>query len=190
MVDEISEIKRVINMKIEDLRQFTAGESLTITATATTGMTAAKLIFKKINVAAIVLTGALSGGIWTFTASAATTAVFAAGDYTFQMYESSSTEKTIYSAHPVTIKPNLETSSTAFDPRSADEIILEAVIAVMSGTASQTQRSVSVGDKSLQYMSFSELAEKRAYFEERVYAALAELDGGGSGTIFTTFSKV
>lgn len=177
-------------MNITELKTFTAGETLTVTMSATSGYTAAKLILKRINTAAIILVGSLSNGVWTFTQTAALTAGYAAGDYAFQVIENNSTEKTVSASGNVKIYANLETSAPAFDPRTADEIILEAVIAVMSGTASQTQRSVSVGDKSLQYMSFSELAEKRAYFENRVADALAEKNGGGSGTIYTTFSKV
>jgi hypothetical protein len=178
-------------MEIENLKNFTAGETLTVTMPATAGYTSAKLILKKINLAAIIISGTLADSVWTFTVSAATTAGYAAGDYTYQATESSTTTKIVSAYGNLTIYANLETASTAFDPRSADEIILAAVIAVMSGTASQTQKYVQVGDRSLQYMSFSELAEKRAYFEQRVASAHAERTGeNGSGTIFTTFRKV
>lgn len=177
-------------MNITELRTFTAGETLTATMSATSGYTAAKLILKRINTAAIILTGSLANDVWTFTQTATLTAGYAAGDYAFQVVENNATEKKVSASGNIKIYANLETSATAFDPRTADEVILDAVIAVMSGTASQTQRSVSVGDKSLQYMSFSELSEKRAYFENKVADALAAKNGGGSGTIFTTFRKV
>ena len=56
----------------------------------------------------------------------------------------------------------------SFDPRSSSEIVIEAIDAWLEGRATTQQRSVQVGDKSIQYSSIDELKRWREFFVEKV----------------------
>lgn len=68
------------------------------------------------------------------------------------------------------ILPNLASG----DPRSRARIILDAIEAVILGRATRNQRNVTVGDKTIGYMSHSELVAARDYWREEVEAEEAE----------------
>ena len=48
------------------------------------------------------------------------------------------------------------------------EVVLEAVEATLAGKATQAQTNISVGDKSIGYMSVSELLELRSFAKEKI----------------------
>ena len=173
-------------MDINQFCKLTAGTSITLTKLANADYTASKLILKRVGVAPIVIAGVKNGSNWIYSLTAIATAEYPAGKYSYQVTESAEEDKIISASGIVQILPDLETADTAYDPRSADEIILDAVIAVMTGTASQKQRSVKVGDQEISFMSFAELAEKREYFEALV---ASQQSNANSGSIRATFIR-
>lgn len=52
--------------------------------------------------------------------------------------------------------------------KSSNELYLEAIEATIAGKATAAQSSMSVGDKSIQYMSVDELLKLREYFKAKV----------------------
>ena len=65
--------------------------------------------------------------------------------------------------------------------KSQNEIILEAIQAQIAGVATQSQQSISVGDKSISYMSLSELLKARDYFYKKVQRELNGYDVNSDG---------
>lgn len=172
-------------MDISEFTYFTVGTTFNLLFRCKVGAVSSVLTLKTANHAKITLSATLTEGKWLFTASATQTANYAMGDYTYQITETFSDGSVEISyMGKARFMPNLATALDAYDPRSQDEIILEAINAVMTGTASQTQKRVTVGDKTLEYTPFKELAEKREYYENRV----AYQNGSGtSGTILINF---
>lgn len=52
--------------------------------------------------------------------------------------------------------------------KTHNEIILQAIEAQIGGIATQAQSSISVGDKSISYMTFDELIKAREFFKKKV----------------------
>jgi len=78
-------------------------------------------------------------------------------------------------------------SLAAGDGRTRNQIILDAIDAVLEGRASQNQLSVSVGDKSIRYLDHSELLNLRSHYQEMVDDEMAALQGINRQSYVTRF---
>lgn len=63
------------------------------------------------------------------------------------------------------------------------ETVLDAVEATLAGKASQAQTNISVGDKSIGYMSVTELLELREFAKEKIAEESGKFVSGNSGKI-------
>lgn len=81
----------------------------------------------------------------------------------FQLFE----DNLIKEEGNLLVKVNLSIDTTQ-DYRSKYAVIVEAIEAMIAGTASRAQRNVKVGDKQIQYMSFSELKGILDYFKGKL----------------------
>lgn len=96
--------------------------------------------------------------------------VITAGNYLYQLLDSDSE---VVESGSIQFLPSLASG----DPRSWASITLAAIEAVLTSRATQTQRNVTVGDKSLAYMSHAELLSAREYFTDLVDQENAEESG-------------
>lgn len=71
---------------------------------------------------------------------------------------------------------------------TANQITLAAIDAVITGRATQNQLSVSVGDKSIRYLTPSELFEMRGYYADLVDAELAAISGVNNQSYVVRFN--
>jgi len=84
---------------------------------------------------------------------------------------------------------NMLASLASGDSRSPAQIILDALDAVIAGRATANQRSVTVGDKTISYMSMSELIQAREYYKEIVDDESAEIEGRNNQTYYAEFRR-
>lgn len=172
------------------IKTLTAGTSFNYSCKATDGYTSAVMTLKTASHAKITLSGTLTGGQWLFTASATATASYTVGDYVYQLIESNTSGVVrLVETGKLKVLVNLATADANYDPRSADEKMLEAVIAVMADNASESRGTISIDGATTTYRSFKDLENMKAYYEQRIEDAYNEENGGGSGTIFTTFTR-
>ena len=68
----------------------------------------------------------------------------------------------------IEILPNFALMDEDESVKSHWEVILEAIEATLAGKATAAQSSISVGDKSISYMSVSELLELREFAKEKI----------------------
>ena len=68
----------------------------------------------------------------------------------------------------IEILPNFALMDEGESVRSHWEIVLDAVEATLAGKATAAQASISVGDKSISYMSVSELMSLREFAKEKI----------------------
>ena len=67
--------------------------------------------------------------------------------------------------------------------RSHWEVVLEAIEATLAGKATQAQTNISVGDKSIGYMSVSELLELRSFAKEKIAEEKGKFVAGNGAKI-------
>ena len=67
--------------------------------------------------------------------------------------------------------------------RSHWEVVLEAIESTLAGKATQAQTNISVGDKSIGYMSVSELLELREFAKEKIAEEKGKFPSGNGGKI-------
>lgn len=129
-----------------------------------------------------------AGTIITKTANADSEIVFlatdtiTAGDYLYQLLDS---DLEVVESGVIKFLPSL----AAGDPRSWAAITLAAIEAVLTSRATQTQRNVTVGDKTLGYMSHDELLRAREYFLDLVNQENAEESGISDQTYVVEFRR-
>lgn len=117
----------------------------------------------------LTLTGVLQAdGTYLVTFPAAT--AYTAGVYTYLATENVSGIVTRIDSGTFRILPSLVSG----DARSRARVILDAIEAVILGRATRNQRNVTVGDKTIGYMSHAELVAARDYWREEVEAEEAE----------------
>lgn len=92
------------------------------------------------------------------------TADYAVGDYLIQIFKGDEIIKT----ETLEIKQNLKYAPQGYDPRTQAEKTLQAIKAYLAGTASQQQKKIQVGDKSIQYSSFDQLIKWKNYYQLEV----------------------
>ena len=68
----------------------------------------------------------------------------------------------------IEILPNFALMDEDESVRGHWEVVLDAVEATLAGKATQAQTNISVGDKSIGYMSVSELLELREFAKEKI----------------------
>jgi hypothetical protein len=134
-----------------------------------------------INLTATVPTSG-AGHLFTFPAATA----YTAGTYQYAVYAEDGAAKIALEQGAFTILPAL----AAGDPRTQARIILDAVNAVIQGRATANQRAVRVGDKSIDYLTFSELVQMKEYYEELVQAEQDQLDGVNRQVYYTEFRRI
>jgi hypothetical protein len=104
-----------------------------------------------------------AGSTYTATLTASATAALAAGRWTLAAHASKGAERaTVYSAD-LQVLPNLATAA-AFDPRSANEIELEAARAAWSGG----RKSYTVGDRQVVFHDAPEMLVRIRWLEQKV----------------------
>ena len=68
----------------------------------------------------------------------------------------------------IEILPNFALMDEGESVKSHWEVVLDAVEATLAGKATNSQTNISVGDKSIGYMSVSELLELRSFAKEKI----------------------
>jgi hypothetical protein len=107
------------------------------------------------------------------TVPAATTATWAAGWYRWQAYIfDSATPPNRYTVGEgvVEVLPNLLAATTGFDDREPDEIMLDAVVALLGNKVLTDAQEYRIQERELRKYTFAELLELRSQLEARVRA--------------------
>lgn len=94
------------------------------------------------------------------TATAEVTAAWKPGDYLFQLL----TSKGLCEAGEISLLANYALADAAVNVKTPAQQMVEAIEAVIEGRATQSQKSMSVGDKSISYMDLDELLKYLDYF--------------------------
>lgn len=109
----------------------------------------------------ITLTATASGDSYRVTQPAATTATWAAGEYSWSAYVSNGSERYTVESGTVTLAVDPATVA-AFDGRSQARIALEAVEAVLAKRATLDQEQYSIAGRSLQRTPMADLLKLRS----------------------------
>ena len=108
-------------------------------------------------------------------ASKTDTAAYTAGTYTLTKYVESATELVTLAELPLTVKPAISGMTAAYDNRTHVKKVLDAIEAVLEGTASSDQLKVKLDDKEIQRFSIEELLKLRStyynYYQQELQAA-------------------
>ena len=129
-----------------------------------------KYTFKKSGVAPLEISSSADSDYHLVNIAPATTSNYTAGDYTWQSYveNSSSGEKYLLESGLIKIIADFSSLEASDDIRSHAQVVLDAVEAVIEGRATASQQEVSVGDKSIKYMSFTQLIQLRGYYRDEI----------------------
>lgn len=111
---------------------------------------------------------------------AATTAAWAAGDYWLFGWVTDGTDRvTIYDAQ-VAILANPATASGTYDGRTHTQVVLDAIEAMIEGTASREEESVAVNFggtvRQLSFFSREDLLKLYSYYQRQRQAEIAKED--------------
>jgi hypothetical protein len=133
------------------------------------------------------VTSTTDGDSHSVTIAAAATALLTAGNWYYQSYVEKLTEKIHIASGVIAIIVDYSATGTV-DPRTWEEITLDAIRAVIQGRATANQSSVKVGDKELRYYSFDELLR----LEESISARVDRLRRAAAGeppqtAVYATF---
>jgi hypothetical protein len=109
------------------------------------------------------------------------TDIYAPGIYKYIVYTESETERIQIDQGIFEMLPNLSSG----DVRTQNQIILDAINAMIAGIATKAQKSVTVGDKSISYLTLQELLTAKDYFEELV----AQEDDKHRQTYYAEFKR-
>lgn len=108
---------------------------------------------------AITLTSTASGDDHVTTASAATTAAWTAGNCTWSQYVELGAQSITLASGKIVLQPNPRTVTTALDLRSAAQIGLDNIRAVLRGQATEGIMSYAIAGRQLQRYSIAELIQ-------------------------------
>jgi hypothetical protein len=126
-----------------------------------------------------------------FTATAATTAAYVAGDYQWQIVATKTTTRYTIATGIVTVTDNIAGRSAAYDNRSHAKKVLDAIEAVIEGRASADQQSYTIAGRSLTRTPMQDLMRLRSMYKSEYEAEVstANIEAGLSGKskIFTRF---
>ena len=98
------------------------------------------------------------------TTSADVTKTWDVGKFKFQILN----DEGIEDSGDIEILQNFSLMDESECVRSHWEVVLEAIEATLAGKATSAQTNISVGDKSIGYMSVSELLELREFAKEKI----------------------
>jgi hypothetical protein len=128
-----------------------------------------------------------SGTGWAITVTAATTELYTAGDYWYNIYMGKSSFSERYTAESGTIKilPNLSDVTETYDNRSHVKKTLDAIEAVIEGRATKDQMAYSIAGRSLSLTPIPELIQlrqvyKREYLTEQQVEKIARGEAPGT----------
>ena len=165
--------------------QFRAGESVTWTKSlsdysASDGWTLKySLSGSAGSIASKAATG--SGNTFTMTYTTAETAALGKGTYKLFGWVESGTTKIVVSTTTVTVLENLFTAATT-DQRSDNQIILDAIIAVIKGRATKQHTEIAIAGRNIMLLSLEELhaAQKKYELEVREEKERERIANGGT----------
>lgn len=103
---------------------------------------------------------------------------WASGIYKFQIMDTKLIEE-----GELEVLVNYSLLEASASVQTTNENCLEAIEAVLAGRASATQASMSVGDKSIQYLTVDELLKLRDYFVDLIAAERGKRTSGDGGKI-------
>ena len=112
----------------------------------------------------ITWTGTASGAFHLVSIPAATTAAYAPGSYTATRSVSKGAERYTLGSAPVAITANPATMSTGFDNRSAARKVVDAIDALMLGTASTGQQEMNIDGTMLKNYPVADLLKIRSVY--------------------------
>jgi hypothetical protein len=127
----------------------------------------------------ITFNSAADGDDHDFDITAATTAAWTPGQYTYQRYVSDGTDRVTLTRGSVEIKPDFTTAS---DQRSDSQKKLDAIEAIIENRASLDQQSYTIAGRSITRLDIKDLLYFRDY-----YAAKVRKEKGYSNTIQVRF---
>ena len=145
------------------LSRFAIGAAFEITTTlsaypASAGWVLSHRLVLKSGVGAIsTITASASGDSHVTSVPAATTASWAPGVYTWASWVTKGSEVHNVDSGEITLLPDPRTATGGLDMRSAAQIALDAVKAMLRGVASAGQRSYTINGRSLERYSIAEL---------------------------------
>lgn len=126
-----------------------------------------------------------------FTATAAQTGAYVAGDYQWQIVATKTTTRYTIATGICTVTDNIAGRSAAYDNRSHAKKVLDAIEAVIEGRATADQQSYTIAGRSLTRTPLQDLMRLRAMYKAEYDAevATANIAAGLSGKnkIFTRF---
>lgn len=119
-----------------------------------------------------------SGSDYLVSVAKAATEIYQPGTYALIKYVDNGTDQITVERLTLIVKANLAAQTTAIDIRTANEIILDAIDAMLKGTASTDQQRLKLGDKEIFRRSPDELKRMRndyalAVWQERNPGQLA-----------------
>ncbi len=116
------------------------------------------LNYRLINAAGkIDIIGTASGDDHLISVTAAASAAWAAGDYTWTAYVTKTVERYTLASGAITVKPNLAAQAEGYDTRSHAVKTLDAIEAVIEGRATQSHLSYSIAGRQMQFIPITEL---------------------------------
>lgn len=130
------------------------------------------------------IVAAANGAYHRVTVSAATTAGYLAGDYTWVAIASAGTDSYEVDSGTLTVQPKYS-ENVALDDRSHAKKVLDAIEAVIEGRASKDQQQYTIGNRALTRMPIDELLRFRARYKAEV-AAEERLANGLAGGVKLT----
>lgn len=132
------------------------------------------LICKLVGTAGVItITAAASGADYLFTVTAATSAAWAVGSYRWQYYVEKGSGPTLkrvtVDSGTITIEQGFATVSTATDTRTANEKILDAIDAVIAGTATTDQQEITIDGTTIKRRTPMDLIKLRGLYAHKVW---------------------
>ena len=86
------------------------------------------------------------------------------GEYTYQLFKGDQ----VLLQDVIQIKQNLKYTTSSYNPKSQNQIILQALQATLAGRATSAQDFVKIGDKEIHYLAYDELLKWRDYYQKLV----------------------
>lgn len=126
-----------------------------------------------------------------FTAAAATTAAYVAGDYKWQVVATKTTTRYTIAEGWITLTDNIAGRSAAYDNRSHAKKVLDAIEAVIENRATQDQQNYTIAGRSLSRTPLKDLmtlrASYKAEYDSEVATANIAMGLASKNKIYTRF---
>lgn len=128
------------------------------------------LSYTFIGPATLTITATASGDDHAVAVTAAHSALWAAGSYIGQAYLTNGSERhTVEPRLLLEVSANFAAAADGYDPRTANEIALAAIDAVLANCATSDQRKVVIGDKQIERFERNQLLSLRGVYANRVW---------------------